>query len=260
MGIRRGVWLLCFLCGGLLGLNAGAQPADSRSPRAVSPAAQDEGHVLFLALDREGRPLPEPPKESFRLHLDGQAVEIEGLRPLKDEPLIFSMIVDESGSTRLFFGQQTTAGVKLFRALSTGNNHGYLVEINNSTDYESEHFLDSGDFEKTLREAQPRGSTALYDAIFVACTKELRSSVLPPNARRAIFVFSDGGDNSSVHSLSSAVEAAQREGIPIFPIFVSAAKDSPKAPKKELAALRTLSQSTGGLLTYSARQDETFDG
>lgn len=243
--------LHCWILSTLVAFSAAGQSISqsaSSAPSVLSvPSAGPEAHVLILALDSLGQPVPTPAKDALRVQIGGEPVEIEEIRSLREEPLIFSMIVDESASTSLSAKRQTMAAIKLYRALSSGSNHGYLVLFNDNADA-SDHFLDAPAAEEKLMKAKPRGSTALYDAIAVACTKQLRSAAVPPGSRRAIFVFSDGGDNTSRQSLSQTVEAMQKEGIPVFSIKIRVDTERPRDQKWELAVLRYLSEGTGGLV------------
>ncbi len=212
-----------------------------------SAAAQPQAHIPILALDGTGNPAAGVAKDGLIVRFAGKPVEVEEIRPLKDEPLIFSMIVDESASTRLSAKQQTAVAIQLFRALSTGSNHGYLVLFNENANA-SDHFLDAETAEQALMRASPKGSTALYDAIIAACRQQLNSTSSPGGSRRAIFVFSDGGDNTSRHSLYQTVEIVQREEIPIFSTKIGVGTESARVQKEELKTLKTLSGDTGGLV------------
>lgn len=225
----------------------------SENATSLAAPAQDGIKVRMAFSDRAGKSIPPPSLDSLQVQFDGKPAEIIQLKSLRDEPLYFSMLVDTSGSTQLFADQEIVAASKLFRALVTGNNHGYLVIFNEKV-AASKETISAENVEEALKEFPPKsrwGPTALYDALVFACTQELPSTVLPPNARRAIIVFSDGGDNASRHSLRLTLETAQREGIPIFPISPTKEKDmgSSSSQKREGQALRTLSQGTGGMVT-----------
>lgn len=58
---------------------------------------------------------------------------------------------------------------------------------------------------------RPRGETALYDALITAMLQFQVSG-----SRRALVVFSDGIDNSSLFSDSDVAEVARRSGVPIY--------------------------------------------
>lgn len=243
--------LRCVLLGLLLNspiqAQGGSQTANQASSATIAPAPSGEIRILVGFRDGKGRPVPAPSKDALHARLGETPVEIEDLRPLRNEPLIFSLIVDKSGSSRSNAGKQTAAAVGLFTAFSTGDNHGYLTVFKDGVSA-SKQFVYASEVEKILKEIPPGGSTALYDAIEVVCKEQLNSTLLPPNSRRAIFVFSDGGDNTSHISLTKTIEVAQKAGIPIISIKLRVDTESQRQAKSELAALKSLSESTGGLV------------
>jgi hypothetical protein len=94
-----------------------------------------------------------------------------------------------------------------------------------------------------------------------ACTRQLHWDSAPQPNRRAIFVVSDGEDNTSDYTLVKTIEAVQREGIPVFSVMTSSDKDSKKARRQGYEALRSLSLQTGGLLLLpDQNQDELIQG
>lgn len=232
----------------------GRQSGDSLSQRSPAPASETDAQVLFTVSDEAGNPAPPPARESLRLRIDKQPVEIDQIRPLKNAPLYFSVLVDVSGSSRKFADQQIAAASKLFGLLSTGDNHGYLVLFSFET-ATNDKFLDTPSVEEILGRFPPqtrRGGTALYDAITHAAMEQLSSTRVPRNSRRAIFILSDGGDNASHKTLEQTLKVVQKEGIPIASIGFSPDKrsDSPRELRRDLETLKELSDTTGGFVSF----------
>lgn len=232
-------------------------PATSAPAVAGATSKQQEVHVLVQLVDRMGNPLPTPSKEQLHVNFGGQPVEIVEIRPLKEQPLFFSLIVDLSGSTREYEEHQASVAISLFAALAAGGNHGYLVRFSETIDASTQ-ALSPEEAENELRGIHRWGSSALYDAIIAACTRQLRSDALPRDARRAVFVISDGEENSSNHSFKEAVQAAQKEGIPIFPVVFSMAPETKQGKKRGYNILREFSTRTGGLLTQPGEHGENI--
>ena len=70
------------------------------------------------------------------------------------------------------------------------------------------------------------GGTAIYDAIYSACAKELSHPPRPPGdqpdvVRRVMILISDGDDNLSTHTRADAIEMAQRTSVVIYTISTS---------------------------------------
>src|SRR5260370_10557101 len=70
------------------------------------------------------------------------------------------------------------------------------------------------------------GGTAIYDAVYQACEKELSHPPRPPGdqpdvVRRVIILIIDGDDNLSPHTRAEAIEMAQRFSVVIYTISTS---------------------------------------
>src|ERR1700678_3129788 len=215
---------------------------------SASSASQTDARVLITISDKNGGPVSTPLTSDLLVLDNRRAIEIKDIQSLKNEPLIFSLLVDASASMKSSSALQIAGAIKLFAELSAQNNHGYLILFRNGV-VTSDQFIDPASAEALLKRGAERAdSTGLYDAINHAVTKQL---ALPENStrrRRAIFVMSDGSDNASHITLGDTLTLVQREGIPVFCIDVpTEAKESEKT--RGLHALRDLSRQTGGDLT-----------
>jgi len=244
--------------GAFVAINCSAQVSlqsgDSPSQISASPTTETTAQVLFTLSDDAGNPAPVPTRDSLRLSIDKRPVAIEEIRSLKTSPLFFSVLLDVSGSSKKFAEQQAAAAIRLFGDLSKGENHGYLI-LFKSEIATNDRFLGTSAVEEILRRFPPQsrsGGTALYDAIIHADKEQLSSTKIPRNSRRAIFILSDGGDNTSHRSLEQTLKLVRNDAIPIFSIGFSHDKgsDSPRELKRDFEILKTLSHSTGGLVTF----------
>lgn len=224
-----------------------------QSGSQTSPGNEAIAQLLMTVSDAAGNPVSAPARDSLRLQIGGPAVEIEEIRSLKNTPLVFSLLVDVSGSTREFADQQIRASSELFRALSLGGNRGFLILFKSEV-ATADHFLDAGTVEATLRKFAPSsrtGGTALFNAIGRAVTQ--LTSVKLDSPRKAIFVISDGYDNSSHKGLGAIVKLVQNANIPIFSIGFSRDETSSRLLPQEQdgwETLNSLSRSTGGTVSF----------
>jgi hypothetical protein len=233
---------------------AAPQSGESAVQTRTAPVTEDTRQVLFTMSDAAGNPAPDPTINSVRLSIDKRPVEIQEVRPLKNNPLFFSVLVDVSGSSKQFADQQIAAASRLFGYLGTGNNHGYLI-LFKSEIASTDRFIGGSSVEETLKRfpLQARsGGTALYDAIIHAATEQLSSTKIPVDSRRALFILSDGADNTSHKSLKQTLKLVRNEDIPVFSIGFSRYQgaDLSRSGKLELEVLKTLSNSTGGSVTF----------
>jgi VWFA-related protein len=215
----------------------------SSSPPAVPHrVSEPEAHVLITIARKSGAPASTLEKTDILVRDDKLSVAVSELRSVKDEPLMFSLLVDASGSTQAATAAQIKGAIALFRALSNGKTGGYLVLFRDEV-FTNNQILNAQTAEQILsKEDSRRGSTALFDAVVHAATKQLAAVKYSPSTRRAIFNFSDGEDNVSHSSLEQTLIVLQREGIPLFSVITP----SSKPDKRSMAILQSLSEKTGG--------------
>jgi VWFA-related protein len=117
------------------------------------------------------------------------------------------------------------------------------------------------------------GGTAVYDAIYNACEKELSHPPRPPGdqpdvVRRVMILISDGDDNLSNHTRSEAIEMAQRYSVVIYTIststqWIQLSQTNPdKAANRKThltegdKILQDLAEETGGRAFYPYHVDD----
>ena len=76
--------------------------------------------------------------------------------------------------------------------------------------------------------AQPRGRTALLDAIYLGLNQMRKAH----NARKALLIISDGGDNHSRYSESEVKSTVQESDVQIFGIGLFDVY--PRTPEEQL--------------------------
>jgi VWFA-related protein len=78
----------------------------------------------------------------------------------------------------------------------------------------------SGD-DREHQRASRGGGTQLYDAIFLAADELMK----PKDGRKALVVFSDGGDRGSKETLNDAIDAADRANVAIYTVYFKGEQD-----------------------------------
>jgi Ca-activated chloride channel homolog len=105
--------------------------------------------------------------------------------------------------------------------------------------------------EKSIRQATVRGSTSLYNAIYISLKdlKKVRARGSEDIRREAIIVLSDGDDTSSLVAYDEVLDLAKRSETAIYAIGLR--QDGGRRDFKEAEfVLRQLSQETGGRVFY----------
>jgi Ca-activated chloride channel family protein len=132
---------------------------------------------------------------------------------------------------------------------------------------------DTGLLRDQIVQTRAGGGTAIYDAIYTACLKELSHPPRPPGdqpdvVRRVMILISDGDDNLSIRTRSEAIQMAQITDVVIYTIstntqWVSTTqKDAATggALKYHLTdndkILQSLADETGGRAFFPYRVDD----
>jgi Ca-activated chloride channel family protein len=116
---------------------------------------------------------------------------------------------------------------------------------------------------RAIRSTSPRGSTALYNGLYMAMTEIVRSRRGSQDIRkRAVVVLSDGQDTSSLVQFDDVMEVAQQSGIALYTILLLSPLEARLASdlktsrvSQALFVMRSFADATGGqtFLTSNAR-------
>ncbi len=186
----------------------------------------DEVNVLFIATDHHGKFVRDLNQGDFNILDDHQPPQsIVNFRRETDLPLELGLLVDTSGSVHSRFDFEQEAAVSFSHSLVTQD----------FTD--SVRLLETG-----VHSLRNGGGTALYDAIYRACSEKLSKDRGDHPVRRAIIVVSDGEDNQSEVSRAVAIEMAQRAEVIVYAISTDDSGLILRGDK----ALQQLADATGG--------------
>jgi Ca-activated chloride channel homolog len=110
--------------------------------------------------------------------------------------------------------------------------YGFNTRLNRLQDFTS----DKAAAKQAVLRTRAAGGTALFDAI-----AELAYEVAPQGGKKAIIVFTDGADNSSLLNAQAAVNRAKKAGVPVYAI----AEGEALGAKHLLDELKEVAQMTG---------------
>jgi len=110
----------------------------------------------------------------------------------EDVPLSVGIVFDLSGSMKGKL-EKSREAVDQFLRSANPEDEFLLVEFSNQPRLTVPFTTGTGAIRDRLRRAQPHGKTALLDAVYLA----MDSMKSARNARRALLILSDGGDNDS---------------------------------------------------------------
>jgi len=221
---------------------APAAPKPQSTPPAQSPApsqepAQQSGQkigvrvnlvdVLFTVLDRRNKLVPALEKTDFKIFDDKLPQEIRYFSKQSDLPLRIGILLDTSNSIRDRIKFEQDASINfLFTVLRRNKDEAFAMTFDDEPQIIQPFTGDAGALRDQITKTRAGGGTAIYDAIYEACVKELSHPPRPPGdqpdvVRRVMVLISDGEDNLSNHTRTEAIEMAQRTSVVIYTISTS---------------------------------------
>jgi Ca-activated chloride channel family protein len=211
-------------------------PAQTAPPQEPAPQPQEQGRitqvvnlvdVLFTVLNRRNKLVPDLEKDDFKVWDDKAQQSIRYFSRQTDLPLRIGLLMDTSNSIRdrLKF-EQDAATSFLFSVLRHNKDQAFVMTFDDEPSILQAFTDDTGRLRDEIVKTRAGGGTAVYDAIYDACQKELSHPPRPPGdqpdvVRRVMILISDGDDNLSNHTRAEAIEMAQRYSVVIYTISTS---------------------------------------
>src|SRR5438046_6568986 len=230
--------------------------------------------VLFTVLNRRNKLVPELEKGDFKIWDDKAPQEIRYFSRQSDLPLRIGMLLDTSNSIRDRIKFEQDASVNfLFSVLRRNKDQAFAMTFDDEPQIVQGFTGDAGALRDQITKTRAGGGTAIYDAIYQACVKELSHPPRPPGdqpdvVRRVMILISDGEDNLSTHTRTDAIEMAQRTSVVIYSIststqWVSLSQTDPsKAADRKYhltegdKILQDLAEETGGRAFFPYHVDD----
>jgi len=212
-----------------------AQQAPPNSPAQQPPTQSDQTirvpvnlvDVLFTVLNHRNKLVPDLDKSDFKVFDENKPQEIRYFSKQTDLPLRIGMLLDTSNSIRdrLKFEQEASTNF-LFSVIRRGKDEAFVMTFDDEPQVIQPFTGDSGLLRDQIVKTRAGGGTAIYDAIYDACVKELSHPPRPAGdqpdvVRRVMILISDGDDNLSNHTRTEAIEMAQRTSVVIYTISTS---------------------------------------
>jgi Ca-activated chloride channel family protein len=129
--------------------------------------------------------------DNFRVYEDNVEQEITSFSS-EDVPISIGVIFDVSGSMGNKINKAREAAIQFFKTANPRDEF-FLVSFNERAELTSGFTNSVEDLQARMMMTPPKGRTALLDAIYLGLS-EMRGA---HNAKRALLIISDGGDNHS---------------------------------------------------------------
>jgi len=237
---------IILLSGFLFSQGAPSAPQASTVSTASDAVSPSSGSTLLISTRAKDGSVVELTAADIEIKEDGKLVPVQQVRKLNQASLHYCVLFDISNSERFKFKfQQDVASEFLRQVVRTGTDRGWLALF----DIESRQSNETGDptpLANAISASKPAGPTALYDAVTVCASRMEKGR--SEQELRAMFVFSDGGDNQSRHSSDEAVEAALIAGTRVYTIDPNEEGDG-NGP----GVLKKLAENTGGRSFFPER-------
>ena len=132
--------------------------------------------------------------DNFRVFENNVEQEIQYFSS-EDVPISIGVIFDLSGSMANKVGKAKEAALQFFKTANPQDEF-FLVGFNDRAEVVSTFTNSVEDLQSSILSASAKGRTALFDGIYLGLS-EMRAA---RNAKRALLIISDGGDNNSRYS------------------------------------------------------------
>jgi len=202
-------------------------------------------NVFASVRDKQGRIVQNLTKDDFALSEDGHPQVIKYFSQESNLPLTLGLLVDTSMSQRRVLGEERTASQRFFQqVLREDKDKAFVIHFDREIELlqdltSSRKELDAALAQLELpQEQRQRGGwgrpgrgpggrgpggqpgqrvagTSLYDSVLLASDELMKKQ----SGRKALIMLTDGVDNGSMVSLSSAIESAQRADTLVYSIL-----------------------------------------
>jgi Ca-activated chloride channel family protein len=152
--------------------------------------------------------------DNFRIFEDNIEQEVVTFSS-EDVPISIGVIFDYSGSMANKAAKAREAAIQFFKTANPQDEF-FLVSFNERAELASEFTNSVEDLQSRMLLTAPKGRTALLDAIYLGLS-EMRSA---HNAKRALLILSDGGDNHSRYNESDIKRLVKEADTQLYAIGI----------------------------------------
>lgn len=242
-----------------------------QSPKATFRSTVDVVSVAAVVRDKHGRFAANLKKEDFVVQEGGARREIVDFHADTNAPVRVALLFDVSGSMRLLdrLEEARQAARHVLGALRLGGAADEAAVFSFDMNLQSlqPFTADAGAIESALARVTPYGQTSLYDAVAQTARRVADTRPGDPH-RRAVVVFTDGVDTSSLLTPEQVSAIASEIDVPVYVMAImSPTEHEDRGDRGDRGVrnaapdgvLRTLAQWTGGdLFVTSAPAHESI--
>jgi VWFA-related protein len=204
--------------------------------------------VPVTVKDDKGKFVTDLVARDFRILDEGKPQRIEFFSHAERQPIVVGFLLDLSNSNRIHWKRFQEASKELVWNLLPGDKRysGYLITYSNDAQVAVNTTSDADKITSRIDKLKPGGGSALFDAIYKACTTRDLVKGEPYEPRRIIIVIGNGNDNASSKTLNQVIELAQRSQATIYGVSTMAFGFA----NEDRDTLERLAKETGGHVEY----------
>jgi len=216
------------------------------TPGAAQPSFRAETNLVVIPVsvtDSMNRFVLGLRKEDFKLMDNGVEQPVAHFSG-EDVPLSIGLAFDISGSMDYKMRTSREAAATMLKTMGPGD-ESFLVEFNEKVDLAVPFTGKTEQIRDALQDVRPGGLTALLDALNFTLDEMKKAK----NARKAIVIVSDGGDNSSKYTAAQIESLVREADVEIYCMGVFDPLASLALSPEEVSGPRLLSEiatQTGG--------------
>jgi VWFA-related protein len=182
-------------------------------------------------------------KEHFRLLEDKVEQQISQFAS-EDAPLSVGLVFDASGSMGAKLAKSRQAAAQFFKTANPEDEF-FLVQFNDRPELVVPFTTNTEEIQNRLAFTNAKGRTALLDGVYLAMNQMKKAK----NARKAVLILSDGGDNSSRYTESEIKNAVREADVQIYAVGIFEPIHARGRTAEELSGpglLSEMAEQTGG--------------
>ena len=234
-------------------------PAKPASPLPAFEISANLVNLFFVVRGPHGKLVPNLTQSACTVDEDGVRQALKNFTPRSDQPLTLGILLDTSLSQQRVLPTEQQAGAAFLRRVLRSKDEAFLLSFDVDTTMLSDFTGRAGDLKHAIDSAQinansgnfangtlppigrPQG-TVLYDAVYLAATDKLRQEA----GRKALILLTDGEDEGSRQSLTTAIEAAQKADAIVYVLLIKDSGVLGMVDNAGVGPMRKLAHATGG--------------
>jgi VWFA-related protein len=244
-------------------------------PQGQTPVIKTEVNLVNLfatVRDKNKRIVTDLKQDDFKVFEDGHEEKVAFFSKEMALPITLGLLLDTSGSEQYMLGAIQDAGSRFMHRVLRKGDEAMIISFDSDVDLLADFTDDRNQLDRAIAKARinvpsmgsiggnpgPVGSrqitgTALYDAIYLACSEKLNGEA----GRKAIVIVTDAQDEGSKLKLEEAIEAAQKTDTVIHILLVA----DPRFGGNVGVAHRLAEDTGGRMISVSSEKklEEAFD-